>query len=92
MSWGGRAAILLWLLGLAAAIGVVVLTPFTTDMSAFLPKSPDPAQQVLVEQLRDGVASRLILIGLEDGTSQSRAEISRAMDAQLVATVELLTG
>ena len=51
MSWGGRAAILLWLLGLAAAIGVIVLTPFTTDMSAFLPRSPDPAQQVLVEKI-----------------------------------------
>jgi predicted exporter len=83
MNWGGRAAILLWLLGLAAAIGVIVLTPFTTDMSAFLPRSPDPAQQVLVEQLRDGVASRLILIGLEDGTPESRAEISRAMAPSL---------
>jgi predicted exporter len=83
MSWDGRAAILLWLLGLAVAIGVIVLTPFTTDMSAFLPRSPDPAQQVLVEQLRDGVASRLILIGLEDGTPESRADISRSMAAKL---------
>jgi predicted exporter len=83
MSLDGRAAILLWLLSLAAAISVIVFTPFTTDMSAFLPKSPDPAQQVLVEQLRDGVASRLILIGLEDGTPQGRAEISRTMAGRL---------
>ena len=83
MSLGGRAAVLLWLISLAAAIGVIAFTPFTTDMSAFLPRSPDPSQQVLVEQLRDGVASRLILIGLEDGTPQRRAEISRAMATRL---------
>src|SRR4051812_39665647 len=79
----GRAGILLWLLGLAFAVWVIVTTSFTTDMSVFLPRSPDPAQQVLVEQLRDGVASRLILIGLEDGTAETRAGISRAMAASL---------
>ena len=81
MRWRGRAAILIWLLGLAAAIEVTLHTPVSTDMSAFLPRSPDPAQQVLVEQIRDGVASRLILIGLEGGTPESRAEISRSLTA-----------
>lgn len=83
MSWSRPAAIAIWLVGLAAAIWVIALTPFTTDMSAFLPRSPDPAQQVLVEQLRDGVASRLILIGLEGGTPETRADISREMGAKL---------
>jgi predicted exporter len=83
MRWRGRAAIAIWLLGLAAAIGVILHTPVSTDMSAFLPRSPDPAQQVLVQQIRDGVASRLILIGLEGGTPESRAEISRSMTTAL---------
>jgi predicted exporter len=83
MSLGGRAPVLIWLLGLAAAIGVILLTPFTTDMSAFLPRSPEPAQRVLIEQLRNGVASRLILIGLEGGTPEGRAKISRAMASEL---------
>jgi predicted exporter len=79
MTSRSRSAILVWLLGLAVAIGVIVRTPFSTDMSAFLPRSPDPGQQVLVEQLRSGVASRLILIGLEGGTPEQRAEVSRSM-------------
>ncbi|HEX4506691.1 MAG TPA: MMPL family transporter, partial [Alphaproteobacteria bacterium] len=84
MSRAGRAAaILVWLIGLAAAIGVIFHTQFSTDMSAFLPRSADPAQQVLVEQLRNGVASRLILIGLEGGTPEQRAEISRSMTGML---------
>jgi predicted exporter len=84
MNRAGRVvAILVWLIGLAAAINVIVHTRFSTDMSAFLPRSPDPTQQVLVEQLRSGVASRLILIGLEGGTPEQRAHISRQMTAAL---------
>ena len=52
-------------------------------MSAFLPRSPSPAQKVLVEQLRDGVVSRLILIGLEGGTPATLAQTSKSLAAQL---------
>jgi predicted exporter len=83
MNRRNRTIMLAWLLGLAVAIGVIVQTPFSADMSAFLPRSPDPAQQVLVEQLRSGVASRLMLIGLEGGTPEERAGISRSMTAIL---------
>ena len=79
---GSRAisrAILIWLLGLAVAIGLISRTSVTTDMSAFLPSSPDLTQQVLVDQLRDGVASRLILLAIEGATEKVRAEISRRM-------------
>jgi predicted exporter len=75
----GAAAILLWLLGLAASIAIVASTPFTTDMSAFLPHAPKPAQQVLVDQLHDGVASRLILIGIEGADAAARAALSQAV-------------
>jgi predicted exporter len=79
----GRIALALWALGLAACIFVIARTPFTTDMSAFLPNSPEPAQQVLVQQLRDGVASRLLLIGLDGGAPAVRAAISRGMAQSL---------
>ncbi len=62
---------------------VISRTEFTTDMSAFLPRSPSPAQQVLVEQLRDGVVSRLILIGIEGGTPTGLAQTSKRLAAQL---------
>ena len=52
-------------------------------MSAFLPRSPSPAQQVLVEQLREGVVSRLILIGLEGGPPATLASTSKRLAAQL---------
>ena len=79
-----RLAILLsWAALIAAAIAVLARTPFTSDMSVFLPTTPDPAQQVLVDQLREGVASRLILVGIEGATPAARAAISRAMTASL---------
>ena len=44
---------------------MIVHTQFSTDMSAFLPRSPTPAQKILVDQVRDGVVSRLILVGVD---------------------------
>ncbi|MDB5396966.1 MAG: hypothetical protein JWM91_4472 [Rhodospirillales bacterium] len=83
MNQRNRVALILWAIGLVTCVWVIARTPFMTDMSAFLPDSPEPAQQVLVQQLRDGVASRLILIGLEDGTPATRAEISRKLAQSL---------
>ena len=56
--------VIVWLvLSLGCAL-IVLRTTFIADMSAFLPRTPTTEQQVLVDQLRDGVASRLLLIGL----------------------------
>jgi predicted exporter len=76
-------ALVVWALGLAACVWIIARTPFTTDMSAFLPTAPEPAQQVLVQQLRDGVASRLILIGLDGATPEAQAGVSRKMAQSL---------
>ncbi|HVJ54221.1 MAG TPA: MMPL family transporter [Aliidongia sp.] len=78
-----RLAVMLWLLALALSVGIILRTPFTTDMSAFLPSAPEPAQQILVDQLKDGVASRLLLVGIEGGTQTARAGISRAVAGAL---------
>ncbi len=40
---------------------------------------------MLVEQLRDGLVSRLILVGIEGGDSKGRADLSRKMAATLRA-------
>jgi len=76
MTRGRRAALLVWLVGLALSIGIILHVPFTTDMSAFLPRAPEPAQQVLVDQLRDGVASRLILVAFEGAPTPTLAAVS----------------
>ena len=79
MSRSRRAALIVWLLGLVLSIGIILRVPFTTDMSAFLPRSPEPTQQVLVDQLRDGVASRLILVAFEDAPTATLAAVSRSV-------------
>ena len=71
MSRSARLAIITWLACVLACVFVITRAEFNADLSAFLPRSPTPAQQVLVEQLRDGVVSRLILIGIEGATPQA---------------------
>jgi predicted exporter len=68
---------------IAVACVVISRTEFRTDLSAFLPRSPTPAQQVLVDQLRDGVVSRLVLIAIEGGEPERLAEASKRMAARL---------
>lgn len=81
----GTAAIVLWLIFLLACVGVISRTQFTTDLSAFLPSSPTPEQQLLMDQLSDGLASRLILVGIEGADAPTRARLSRQVAQQLRA-------
>ncbi|RST54165.1 MMPL family transporter [Variovorax sp. DXTD-1] len=80
-SWQRRALVLLvWALVLIGGGLQIARTQFSADLSAFLPKSPDVRQQVLIEQLQSGVASRTLLLGIEGGVSvEQRAAVSRAV-------------
>ena len=80
-----RTAIVLWLMFIAACGIVISRSQFTTDLSAFLPRSPTPAQQLLLEQLRDGLASRLILVGIEGADAPTRAALSKHVAQRLRA-------
>jgi predicted exporter len=61
-----RPAIVLWLAVVSVAVIVIIGTRFSSDMSAFLPRHPSPGQQVLVDQIQNGAASRLILTAVEN--------------------------
>ncbi len=83
-------AIVLWLAFLAASAWIVSRASFTADLSAFLPRTPTQEQQLLVEQLKSGIASRLILIGIDGGDAAARARASRALAARLRADPRFL--
>lgn len=75
-----RAAIVVWLLLLAASGWLVAgHTRITTDLTAFLPPSASRNQQLLMDQLRDGVASRLMLIAIEGNDPERVAATSRQL-------------
>jgi len=74
-----RTAIAIWLLMIAASLLIIARSHFTADLSAFLPSTPTAEQQLLMDQLKDGLASRLILVGIEGADQDTRAAISRKM-------------
>jgi predicted exporter len=77
--------ILLWLAGIIAAIVIIAQTRFSADMSAFLPRSPSPAQQILVDQMQSGAASHLLLLAIENAPEPALAALSKEFGRQLRA-------
>ena len=75
--------LIIWLGCIVFAAIVVARARYIADLSAFLPANPTAAQQLLVDQLRDGPASRLILIAIEQGDAASRARVSLGLVEQL---------
>jgi len=73
----------IWLAALLVCGVLVSRTTFTADLSAFLPRAPTPEQQLLVNQLRDGLVSRLILVGIEGADARTHAGLSKALAAKL---------
>ena len=78
--------LLVWLLLLAAAALQIARTPFTADLSAFLPANPDARQRVLIEQLQSGVPARTLLLGITGADSLTRAKASKDLAAALRAS------
>ena len=78
-----RRALTLWLLAMLAGAAVVWNSHFSADMSFFLPGRPSAEQQVLVDQLKEGVVSRLLMVAIEGGDSAQRAAVSRDLRGRL---------
>jgi predicted exporter len=78
-------ALALWLIFALACAAVIHAARFSADLSAFLPQAPTPQQEVLLDQLREGVVSRLILVGIEGGDAAARAAASKALAGALRA-------
>jgi predicted exporter len=80
-----RAQLAIWIAVLVLAAALVWRTPVGADLSAFLPRSPSPAQQLLVDELREGVVSRLLLLGIEGAPPPQLARVSEALRERLAA-------
>jgi len=88
----GALAVALWLAAVTAALAVAWRAHYVADLSAFLPSAPTPEQAVLLDQLRSGATSRLLVIGIEGGAAgdedaaAARAEASRRLATALRAS------
>ena len=75
----------LWIAALALSAALIANTRFSTDMSAFLPRTPSAGQRVLVDQLREGVVSRLVLVAIANAPPETLPALSRSLAATLRA-------
>jgi predicted exporter len=90
---GARPRALAILLTVLLACGWVMLrTDFVSDLSAFMPRSPTERQRLLLEQFRDGVIARLVMIGIEGSDAAERARLSRELAANLRQDRQLFVG
>ena len=80
---GRRLALGVWLAALAFCLYQLAHTRFVADLSMFLPDAPTEEQRLLVDQLRDGALTRMVLIGIDGADAPTRARISSAMKQQL---------
>jgi predicted exporter len=90
MSGRRAGAIVVWAVLVAAAVLIIARARYSADLSAFLPRAPTAAQRLLVEQLRQGVASRLIIVAIEGADEGVRARLSQALAQRLRAEPEFL--
>ncbi len=78
-------ALTLWAILMALALSWLIATvPIRSDLSSFLPAGGGPIEKVLQQKLREGVASRLILIGINGGSLQQRIDASRQLRQRLL--------
>jgi predicted exporter len=82
MSQASR-VLLLWLLAMLAGAAIVWNTRFSADMSFFLPARPSAEQQVLVDQLKEGAVTRLLMLAIAGGDAPQRAALSRDLRRRL---------
>lgn len=74
---------LVWLAALLVFGGVIARTTVVADLSAFMPSAPTGRQQLLIDQFKDGIIARLVIVGIEGGDATERARVSRALAASL---------
>lgn len=85
--WSGRSAshVLLWSVVLLLCAWQIQRTPFVTDLTHFLPSRAGIAERILVDQMRQGQASRLVLVAIAGAEPAVLADASRRLAVALRA-------
>ena len=83
MTRGGRLRTLTFVVLVALAVSCAVRTRYTTDLSAFLPRAPTESQRLLTEELRAGLASRLLMVAIEGADPLTRARVAAELARRL---------
>ena len=81
-----RLVVAAWIVLLALSAWQLARTSIIADLGAFLPPSATPTQQLLLEQMKSGVASRILLVALAGAPPERLAAASRAAAAELRAS------
>ena len=84
-------AIAVWLLFVIVCGFIVSHAKYSADLSVFLPAHPTANQQLFVDQLQSGIASRLILVGIEGADAETRASLSKTIAQQLRVMPEFIS-
>ena len=75
-----RAILLTWLVLMLAALGWLHgRLSLNTDMAFFLPPAGAAQQQLVLDELREGAAARLLILAIEAEDTQQAAQLSEAM-------------
>ena len=91
MTGVAQRSLLIWLLAMLAGVVIVWNSRFVADMSFFLPAHPSAGQQVLVDQIRTGAVSRLLMLAVAGGDARQRAGLSRDLRHRLAAMPEFVS-
>lgn len=79
-----RTKIITWL-GILIVLALIMIFRMRveTDISFFLPRSSSPQEQFLINQLRQGPGSKLLIISLQGGNSKALAQVSNSLTQKL---------
>ena len=81
-----RPLLLAVLIAGALLAGAFRITPVRTDIAAFLPAGQTPAARLMLDELRQGAAGGVLLVGVEGAPVPRLAAITTAMAARLQPT------
>ena len=85
MTRAGWAGTLVFAALAVLAVSVVTRATYSADLSAFLPRAPAARERLLVDALRTGLASRVIMVAIEGGDAARRAGVAAELAQRLRA-------